>query len=287
MSWLNLNGKLLQDTEAKISASDHGFLLGDGVFETLKALGGKILFFGEHIDRMTEGGGVLKIKLPYSTLMILRSCRELLDKSRLKNARIRITLTRGTPVRKSGLAYFDDKFKSSFLITAEPLGNSMDKLQTKGRRCGISSTRRNEFSPLSRIKCCSYLENLHARDEARRKGYEEAILLNSRRQVAECSMSNIFIVSGKDIMTPPVSAGALPGITAAKLIKVAEKSEIKIVSKNVTQEKLLRADEVFCTNSIIDVVPIISINGKKINGGKPGPITRKLIKIYGDSLDRS
>ena len=286
MGWVNLNGSLLPDKEACISISDRGFLLGDGVFETLKAIDGKVLFLEEHLQRMRNGADFLRIKIPFSKSKIAGFISELLQKNFVKHARIRITLSRGRPAKKSGLPNFDDKFSTTLLISVSNISASVAELQNSGRSCCISNIARNERSPLCSIKCISYLENLCARDEARRRGFDEAILLNTRGKVAECSTSNIFIVSGKSIITPPVEDGALPGITATTLIEAVSEQGIRVSRRSITRSKLINADEVFMTNSVIDFVPVTKVDNVKIGSGRPGQMTRKLSEIYRHFIER-
>jgi branched-chain amino acid aminotransferase len=275
-----LNNKIIDEKDAAISVRDRGFTHGDGLFETMKAVDGKILFFDEHMNRMSQSMAVIKIKKPHQWGKMLDSCHQLLQKNRLKNARIRITLSRGVPKKKSGLPGFEDEYSPTLLITTLPLSKTLNQLQTKGYRCTVSDIRRDERAPISGIKHLSYLGNLYARDFAKAKKFDEAIILNSKGRVAECSMSNIFIVSSGKIITPALSEGQLPGITEMKLIEAAAEKGIKINRQRISLEKLLQADEIFVTNSVIDLVPVTQIDNTKIGPGKPGAVTKKLIDIF-------
>jgi len=280
MPWVYLNNKIIDEKDAAVSIHDRGFTHGDGLFETMKAVDGEIIFYDEHIDRMLTGTMVIKIELPYSSEAILDSCHKLLKENRLKNARIRITLSRGVPAKKTGLPTFNDEYSSTFLITVSPLSPNLKELRKTGYRCTVSSIRRDESSPLSGIKCLSYLDNLYARHHARADGFDEAIILNTKGRVAECSMSNIFMVANGKIITPSLLEGQLLGVTEAKLIEAAKEKGLKIKRQRISLERLRQADEVFVTNSIIDIIPVLWINRKKIGSGKAGPVTKKLMRIF-------
>ena len=280
MPWVCLNNKIIDEKEATISIRDRGFTHGDGLFETMKAIDGKILFFDEHINRMVLSMGLIKMTRPARWGAVLDACHELLRKNRLKNARIRITLSRGVPKQKTGLARFGDQYSPTLLITAAPLSKNLKQLQAKGYRCTISDIRRDERSPLSGIKQLSYLANLYARDCARAKKFDEAIILNSKGRVAECSMSNVFMVSSGKIIAPALSEGQLIGITERKLVEAAGEKDLKISRQQISLKQLLRADELFVTNAVIDIVPVIQIDDMKIGPGKAGAVTKKLINIF-------
>ena len=223
---------------------------------------------------------VVKVKKPRGWSRLRESCHELLRVNRLKNARIRITLSRGVPKKKRGSPRFEDEYSPTLLIAATALSKSLKQLQASGYRCTVSDIRRDERSPLSGIKHLSYLGNLYARDFARAKKFDEAIILNSKGRVAECSMSNIFMVSRGKIVTPAFSEGQLSGITGRKLIEAAGEKGLKIGRRRISLENLRRADEIFVTNSVIDIVPVIKIDDTKIGSGKPGAVTKMLIDIF-------
>jgi branched-chain amino acid aminotransferase len=200
-----------------------------------------------------------------------------LKANHLTDARLRLTVTAGEGERTIGLSASG---KPTTIIVAEELLQSPPHVETKGLRASIGSIRRNSKSPLGRMKTLGSLENMLARAEAIEAGSDEAILLNEDGFVAECSASNIFIVEGGRLVTPPVGAGILEGVTRGVVIELASEVGISVAEENVIVDRLLGADEVFVTNSIIELVPVTSIDGKLVGEGISGTTTNRLVKSY-------
>ncbi|MBI3744437.1 MAG: aminotransferase class IV family protein [Chloroflexi bacterium] len=271
-----LNGRLVLAAEARVSAFDHGLLYGHGVFETMRVYRGRVFRLRSHLDRLADGARILEISLPpHDTLE--RAVASVLEANRLSDARIRLTVTAGEgPARPIVPA----PGPPTILITWSPLATLDTTAWERGYRLCLASTRRHSASPLARIKATNYLENLLAHAEAVRQSADDAILLNERDDVTECCLSNLFIVRDKRVVTPSLDCGLLPGITRAAVLEVAAECRVNASEERVTMKQLVAADEVFVTNSIVEVEPVTAIDGKRIGDGTPGPVTRQMANEY-------
>lgn len=270
-----LNGSLIPLNEARISPVDYGFLYGFGLFETMRAYEGKVSFLDRHLNRLARSAETLG--LPATTLDIGKAVMDTLRANKLRDARIRITVSAG----EGGIAP-DPKSCTSptVLITARHYEPYTEQAYEKGFKAVISSIRRNSQSPLPQFKSTNYLENLLAKQEAKDKGADEAVFLNERDLVAEASMSNVFIVAGGILKTPHVDNGILPGITREVILKLAPKLDIEAVEQDIWPGELLDAEEAFLTNSLMEVMPLTKVARNLIGSGKPGPVTRKFRQAY-------
>lgn len=272
MSWVCLNGSIVPVSEARIAASDGGLLFGRGVFETFRATSDQKIFRMEkHIARLHAGATVLGIQPPPALANAEESVGSLLQRCGLGDARVRLTLTAGS-----------DDAPPSVLIQARPATDYPEAMYELGVTAVIARVRRNETSPLSRIKSLNCLDNVLAREEARSGGAAEALLLNTRGTLAEGSFSNVFTVFGGEIRTPPVDDGALPGVTRDAVMELAREMGVRVVEAPIAPGELLQADEVFVTNAVAGVLPVRMIDGAAIGAGQPGEVTRSL----GAELDR-
>ena len=160
------------------------------------------------------------------------------------------------------------------------------ELRERGMAAVVSGVRRNETSPLARVKSLNYLDNLLAREEARRSGAGEALLLNTRGFIAEGAASNVFLVRDGTLLTPGVEAGALPGITRQVVMELAGEEGLAVEEANVTLPDLFGAGEAFLTNSVMEVMPLVSVDGRPVGPGRPGPLTERLARRYRDLVAR-
>lgn len=248
MMWLNTG--LIDDAVPSIFPADRGLTLGDGVFETIAARHGGILRLEAHLDRLKQGCAVLGI--PFPTLDFLSALTAVLEVNHMLEAVLRVTVTRGVAPR-GVLPPLDQT--PTLLITAAPF----PQIPASIRCVIVQGTRRNEYSPLCRIKALPYLDNILALQEAVAQGGDDAIILNTSGRVAEASRANIFIVRAGQILTPPVKDGALPGVTRAALMRAMPVNEW-----GLWPEDLYQAEEMFLTNSL-GVQSVISINGLTLN----------------------
>jgi branched-chain amino acid aminotransferase group I len=284
-----LNGQLQRRFEAKLSPFDHGFLYGYGLFETMRAYNGHIFRLDSHLTRLRCSAE--SIALTHSVLTtdegqqsLKAACMATLEANELKDARIRLTVTAG-----EGDMTPDPRTCSNptIMITArnrDPL--PPEKYET-GFRATVSFLRRNSRSPLSRLKSTCYMENILARTTARASGYDEAIFLNEQGYLAEGSTSNMFLVSNGELITPSFDSGVLPGITREVVLEIARTSNMRATERLVNLDELVEAQEAFVTNSVLELMPLVSIEGKPIGTGKPGKLTGDLLFAYRKLVDEA
>jgi len=270
-----LNGSLIPSSEASISALDYGFLYGYGLFETMRAYGGRVFRLDNHLTRLIRSAEVLG--LPIGTLNLKDAVMDTIQANQLGDARIRIAISIG----EGGMVPDSSTCnRPTVLILAGHYQPYPEEVYQKGFRAVVSSIRRNSGSPLSRLKSANYLESLLARQEARAAGVNEALCLNEKGSLAEASMSNIFLVTNGILRTPGQESGILPGITRETILELAPPLGINTLECNIRLDELFHAEEAFLTNSLIEVIPLTEIEGKPVGSGTPGPLTRKLLTAY-------
>ena len=271
-----LNGSLVPLSQARLSPLDHGFLYGYGLFETMRAYSGHIFRLEAHLARLRRAAGALGMNLD-SLPDLGKALHDTLDANHLTDARIRLTLSGGQGEPIPDITTCPEP---TVLITARDYTPHPDSVYREGFRVIVSSIRRNTRSPVSGLKSLSYLDNLLARREAKSAGAHEAIMLNEQGFVAEGSTSNIFLVSGNTLFTPGEDSGILPGVTRGVVLELARSARIEAIEKKVALEELAAADEAFCTNSLIEIMPITRIDERAIGPGLPGAVTQTLIAAY-------
>ncbi len=273
-----IDGKFYDEANAKISVFDHGLLYGDGIFEGIRAYNGRVFKLKEHIDRLFYSAKALLLELPMSHTALMKATVETCRKNKIRDGYIRLVVTRG--VGTLGLNPNRCK-KPSVIIIAGKIQLYPPSLYARGMDIITVPTTRNLHSALNpAIKSLNYLNNILAKIEANNGGCEEAIMLNAEGFVAECTGDNIFIAKAGKLFTPPLSAGALYGITRQTVIDLAEKSGIKVTEPNLTRYDLFNADECFLTGTGAELIPVVKIDGRVIGTGKPGPITKSLVAKY-------
>ena len=270
-----LNGSLVPIDQANISALDYGFLYGYGLFETMRSYAGNIFLLDRHLERLSCAAKTIGISL--KELNIKEGVMETLKVNKLGDARIRITVSagRGTIVPNP-----DSCTEPTVLIFATHLQSYSEQVYNRGYKAIISNIRRNSQSFLSSVKSANYLESIIAKQEAKRAGMDEALFLNDRGLLAEASMSNIFLVKNNLLRTPSISNGILPGITRETVLQLASKLRIRANEDDIELAELLQSQEAFLTNSLIEIMPLVSVADKIINTGKPGSTTMKLLHAY-------
>lgn len=276
-----LNGSIMTPDQASISVQDYGFLYGCALFETMRAYDGKIFRLDSHLARLAKSATLLGIQLDLS--MLRSAVYDLLQANELREAKIRITLSAGEGAFVPDL---DSCKNPNIFIVASEYQPYPDDIYQRGFKVIVSSWQRNSGSLLSHIKSTNYLENLLARQEARKKGADEAIWLNEKGLVAEGTMSNVFLVFEDVIKTPPEESGILPGITRRTIFEIAESINVKIIEDKIDIETLKNATEIFITNSLIEVMPVTTIENVPVNDGTPGPKTRLLQQKYREVIHK-
>jgi branched-chain amino acid aminotransferase len=273
-----IDGSYYAENEAKISVFDHGLLYGDGIFEGIRAYSGRVFKLKEHIDRLFYSAKALLLTIPMSHADMIQAVVETCRQNQIKNGYIRLLVTRG--VGTLGLNPNTCK-RPSVIIIAATIQLYPEEFYERGLDIITVPTVRNLHSALNpAIKSLNYLNNILAKIEANNGGCEEAIMLNAEGFVAECTGDNIFIIKGKELLTPPLSAGALYGITRGVVLDLAREAGIQTSEPNLTRYDVFNADECFLTGTGAEIVPVVKVDGRIIGSGKPGPKTLELIRAY-------
>ena len=283
-----LNGSLIPRSKAKVSAFDHGFLYGYGLFETMRAYNGKIFLLGRHLKRLFASAESIGLDSVLSDIDLEQACFDVLKANNLKDARLRLTITRGDAGAFPGTR---QDAAASVLITATVYTPLPTKAYEKGYKALVSSFRRDSGSLLSGLKSTGYLLSVLAKREAENAGMDEALLLNERGFIAEGSISNVFFVAHGELFTPPAESGILPGITREAVLELATGSKIRAAEADIRAEDLSRFDEAFLTNSVLEIMPLVAVRDKagktvSFGSGKPGEITKRLISAYREMVAR-
>jgi branched-chain amino acid aminotransferase len=273
-----LDGKFVDEADAKISVFDHGLLYGDGIFEGIRLYGGNIFRLEEHLERLENSAKAILLDMPWSRKEISDATCETCRQNGLKDAYIRLVVTRG--VGDLGLAPWLCA-KPSIFIIATKISLYPQEHYDKGLAIVTVPTRRiNPAALPPTIKSLNYLNNILAKIEAKQFGALEAIMLNDQGYVAECTADNIFIVHKGEIITPATSQGALSGITRSAVYSIAQELGLTVRDNNMTRYDVWVADECFLTGSGAEVIPVVKLDGRAIGSGKPGPITQKVLAAF-------
>jgi branched-chain amino acid aminotransferase len=273
-----IDGKYYDERTAKVSVFDHGLLYGDGIFEGIRAYNGRVFKLKEHIDRLFYSAKGILLNMPMSHQALMAATVETCRRNKIRDGYIRLLITRG--VGTLGLNPNRCK-RPSTIIIADKIQLYPPEVYQRGMAIITVPTARNLHSALNpAIKSLNYLNNILAKIEANNSGCEEAIMLNAEGYVSECTGDNLFIVKENQLLTPPLSAGALYGITRRVVLEMAEQSGLKVGEPNLTRYDVFNADECFLTGTGAELVPIVKVDGRVIGKGKPGPITQKLVSQY-------
>ena len=273
-----IDGKYYDERNARISVFDHGLLYGDGIFEGIRAYNGRVFKLKEHVDRLFCSAKAILLKIPMAHEDIMAAIVETCRQNRIRDGYIRVVVTRG-----AGTLGLNPKGckTPSVIIIAGKIQLYPPELYQRGMDIITVPTTRNLHSALNpAIKSLNYLNNILAKIEAGIAGCEEAIMLNAEGFVAECTGDNIFIVKEGQLLTPPLSAGALYGITRRVVMDLAGEFGVQVSETNLTRHDLFNADECFVTGSAAELMPVVKIDGRVIGTGRPGPVTGKLTARY-------
>lgn len=270
-----IDGHYYPKKDAKISVFDHGFLYGDGVFEGIRAYDGCVFKLNEHIDRLYESAKSIELTIPLSKEEFKTAILETLKRNKLIDAYIRVVISRG----KGTLGLNPTLCPTpSIIIIADYLA---PLFEGKNATAIIASTSRNAVTAINpMIKSLNYLNNILARLEANKAGVNEAIMLNQNGTICEGTGDNIFIVKAGVLITPPPAAAILLGITRQVVLDLAKEDGLQIVERSITVHELNNADEAFFTGTAAEIAPLVTVDGKVIGTGEPGPITKKLIESF-------
>ncbi|MEW6159208.1 MAG: branched-chain-amino-acid transaminase [Verrucomicrobiota bacterium] len=273
-----IDGRFYNEQQAKISVFDHGLLYGDGIFEGIRAYNGRVFKLKEHIDRLFYSAKAILLNMPMSHAQISQAVVETCRRNKIRNGYIRLVVTRGV----GGLGLNPNRCKKpSVIIIADKIQLYPVEMYERGLEIITVPTIRNLHSALNpAIKSLNYLNNILAKIEANNGGCEEAIMLNAEGFVSECTGDNVFIVKGTHLLTPPLSAGALYGITRSVVMDLAREAGLTVGEPNLTRYDLFNADECFLTGTGAELIPVVKLDGRVIGTGKPGPVTQNLVQKY-------
>ncbi len=269
-----INGDFVSDTKPLIHINDRGFLLGDGIFETIKSVDNHLLYFEQHFNRLQNSAKALAIPCQYEVGELSGICESLLVANELQNdvAVIRITLTRGRSPRGIGIP---SESHPTLLITASLYQGAINSYPT----ALITDIRRNEYASLVSHKTIDYLESILARKAATEKGFDEGIMLNTQGAITASSVANLFFVVGDTVLTPRIQDGILPGIIRQSVIESCRRAQIPVIEAQIMPAEALQATEAFQTNSLIGVQSLSTINSQRLKIGQYAKFTQKIAAL--------
>jgi branched-chain amino acid aminotransferase len=277
-----LNGHFVPKEEATVSVFDHGYLYGDGIYETMRAYNGALFLLDRHLERLTRSANAISLTLPMPLEEIGQALKESLLVNNLTEAYVRLHFSRGP-----GEIGLDPALcpAPTMVIMARPFKDYPAEYYERGVSAAIVKTRRNHPLALDpSIKGTNFLNNILAKIESIRAGVYEGIMLNWEGFVAEGTICNIFMVKSGTLVTPALSVGILEGVTRGLVLHLADREHVPTRETAFTPQELMTAEECFITNSTVEVMPVTIIDGKLIGNGKPGPVTAALARAYNDEV---
>jgi branched-chain amino acid aminotransferase len=273
-----MNDRLVPEDEARVSVFDHGLLYGDGVFEGLRSYSGRVFRLDAHLDRLWASARAICLEIPLSKEQVAKAVVDTLAANELPDGYVRLVVTRG-----AGSLGLDPNRTAhpQVIVIADTISLYPREFYDKGLRIVTAATQRVQSAALSpRIKSLNYLNNIMAKLEGLQAGCVEALMLNHKGEVAECTADNVFVVRGARLLTPPPDAGILEGITRGAVMDLAHAAGIDCREATLVRHDLYTADECFLTGTAAEVLPVVEIDGRKVGTGLPGPITTRLIADF-------
>ena len=273
-----INGLFWTLDKAKVSILDRGFSYGDGLFETLRAYSNKIFRLEEHLDRLIKSAHLIFLELPMTRNEIRSAIYSTIDINGLSDSIIRITVTRGE--QNPGMN-IDNELSPTVVIQARPTTPLSNKAYKKGVPISLFKDSASRITGVDeQIKSCNYLSQVLIRERALKDGSFEGVMLDYNNNISEGTTSNIFIIKRNELKTPAVNEFVLPGITRQAVLDIALENKIIYKEERLNEVDIYEADEVFITNTGIEILPVCSVNGQKVGNGKPGPITKSLHRLF-------
>jgi len=276
MEFVYLNGRLVDSAQAHVSVHDAGLLHGVGLFETMRSYGGRTFRLAEHLDRLYRSAGQLGIRIRHGSGQLGEWVAALLEANDLQDARLRLTVTRGNVQRADP----DDEPSSEVFLTAGPMTPYPPEYYRRGMTVMVSDYKANPAEPTAGHKTLNYFSRLLMLQEAQKKQAGEALWFTPANRLASGCVSNVFVVRGGVLLTPPAEKPVLPGITRRTVLDLARDQGIVGEQRWLTIQELLGADEVFLTNSIMELMPVCRIERHAVGQDKPGPVYTKLHEAY-------
>lgn len=278
-----LDGRLVDEADAKISVFDHGLLYGDGIFEGIRFYNRRIFRLDQHIERLYDSAKAILLTIPISKEEMIQATRDTCAANALENGYIRLVITRGTG--PMGLSPYKCPKATVFIIAAS-ISLYPDSAYETGLTMATVATRRPRHDILSPlVKSLNYLNNVMAKVEAIQAGAEEGLMLNDQGLVAECTGDNVFVIRHGAITTPPLSAGALDGITRRVVFEIAAELGIPMRETDMSRHEIYTADECFLTGTAAEVIAAVKLDQRVIGDGAPGPITQRVIVKFRELAD--
>jgi len=273
-----ISGKFYDKEDAKISVYDHGLLYGDGVFEGMRSYGGKVFRLKAHLDRLWDSARAIWLEIPMTRDEVAKAVNDALATNGIKDGYIRLVVTRG-----AGALGLDPNRCSNpqVIVIADHIQMYPKEMYEQGLSIITASTIRNHSAALSpRIKSLNYLNNIMAKIEGLQAGCVEALMLNAKGEVAECTGDNIFIVRKGVLQTPPIDAGILEGITRDAVLDIAGELKIPVQQIPLVRHDIFIAEECFLTGSAAEIIPVVKLDNRVIGDGRPGQLTRRLTERF-------
>ncbi|MFZ9089474.1 MAG: branched-chain-amino-acid transaminase [Planctomycetaceae bacterium] len=273
-----LAGRIVPEEQALVSVFDHGLLYGDGVFEGIRVYNDRVFLLQEHIDRLYESARAIRLQVPLPPDQLSQAVEDTVKANQISNGYVRLIVTRG-----SGTLGLDIRRTADpqVIIIADTISLYPAEYYRDGLKLVTASTIRNHSAALSpRIKSLNYLNNILAKIEGTDAGCVEALMLNHKGEVAECTADNLLIVKNGQLITPPPEAGILEGITRNAVMNLARNAGISVTEKALVRHDIFVADECFLTGTAAEVIPVTSLDGRVIGDGKPGPVTEQLLGLF-------
>ena len=269
-----LNDKLVDVDKAGISVTDGGFLYGAGLFETMRAFNGVVFSLEEHLERLFSSAHALAIENSYDKNYISEAVYKVLQANKLSDARLRLTLSSGPMTSE------EKGHKSTLLITATKFTPYSAEYYKNGVMVIISEFKQNQFDPTFGHKTINYFPRIMALGQARSKGAAESLWFTTDNRLAEGCISNVFLVKGSVLYTPPLTTPVLAGVARKTVCELAEKNSIELSEKDLYINDVLEADEIFLTNVVMQIMPVVGVEKHTVGDGKVGVVTKKLMKYF-------
>jgi branched-chain amino acid aminotransferase len=279
---VNVNGRIFDEHEAVISVFDHGFLYGEGVYETLRTYNSRLFLYNRHMRRLRNSARMIELVIPFTDEEMARHVADTIGATKLdrNEAYVRVMVTRGV-----GELSYDVKAtpNPSWVIIVKPLLTPPLEIYERGCKVALVDVVRNHPKSLNpMIKSNNLMNQALAAQQAFKRGGFDGVMRNDRGELTECATSNLFIVRNGTVLTPPLECGVLPGITRELLFEVGRNAGIEVREQVLHDDDLFDSDEAFLTSTTREVVPIVAVDERAIGNGTPGAVTRRLLKAFRD-----
>lgn len=281
---VNVNGRITGEREAVIPVFDHGFLYGEGIYETLRTYDGRLFLYDRHVRRLRNSAGLIELALPFSDAELEARIHETIAAANLEgaDAYVRVLVTRGV-----GELTYDPRATPapSWVIIVKALVAPPPETYERGVKVVIVDVVRNHPQSVNpTIKSNNLMNSALAAQQGLKRGGFEAVMRNYRGELTECTQSNLFIVRNGAVLTPPLEAGLLPGITRAFVFELGRDLGLEVREQSLRDDDLFGADEAFLTSTTREILPIVTVDDRAIGNGRAGAVTAKLLGAFRDRV---